>query len=202
MEADDLIAALVKTRARAGMRVVIVSSDKDLMQLVGDGVSMFDTVRNLVFGAAGDRAEAGRPARAGARLPGAGRRQRPTTCRACRRSGPRPRCSCCSQFGDLDGSTPTLDHVERSGVREKLADASRAGVLRASLVTLDDSMTLRSRRTSWRVRPAGRAAPARLFTELGFTRLSRERRRHELGITAAASPAEPSRGARQRSSCR
>ncbi|WP_299651352.1 DNA polymerase I [uncultured Tateyamaria sp.] len=45
-EADDIIATLsVKARA-AGGRVTIISSDKDLMQLVGDGVEMFDAMKN------------------------------------------------------------------------------------------------------------------------------------------------------------
>lgn len=41
-EADDIIATLARRGAEAGRRVVIVSSDKDLLQLVGDQVTMFD----------------------------------------------------------------------------------------------------------------------------------------------------------------
>jgi DNA polymerase-1 len=45
-EADDIIATLaVKARA-AGGRVTIISSDKDLMQLVGGGVEMLDAMKN------------------------------------------------------------------------------------------------------------------------------------------------------------
>ena len=51
-EADDLIAAYACQARDAGGEVVIVSSDKDLMQLVGDGVSMLDTMKNLRIGAA------------------------------------------------------------------------------------------------------------------------------------------------------
>src|SRR5262245_40154220 len=42
-EADDLIATYAKESLAAGGDVTIVSSDKDLMQLVGPGVSMLDT---------------------------------------------------------------------------------------------------------------------------------------------------------------
>ena len=46
-EADDVIAAYADTVSRAGGEVVIISSDKDLMQLVNDRVSMLDTMKNL-----------------------------------------------------------------------------------------------------------------------------------------------------------
>ncbi len=45
-EADDIIATLAHQARNAGGRVTIVSSDKDLMQLVGDGVEMLDPMKN------------------------------------------------------------------------------------------------------------------------------------------------------------
>ncbi|MGR3466040.1 DNA polymerase, partial [Limimaricola sp.] len=45
-EADDIIAALSCQARDAGGRVTIISSDKDLMQLVGDGVEMLDPMKN------------------------------------------------------------------------------------------------------------------------------------------------------------
>ena len=45
-EADDIIATLAVQGRKAGGRVTIISSDKDLMQLVGDGVEMFDAMKN------------------------------------------------------------------------------------------------------------------------------------------------------------
>ncbi|MDB5446435.1 MAG: polA, partial [Phenylobacterium sp.] len=49
-EADDLIAAYACKVRDLGGEVVIVSSDKDLMQLVGPQVSMLDTMKNLKIG--------------------------------------------------------------------------------------------------------------------------------------------------------
>ena len=46
-EADDLIAAYACKAREVGGEAVIVSSDKDLMQLVGDGVSMYDPMKNV-----------------------------------------------------------------------------------------------------------------------------------------------------------
>ena len=51
-EADDLIAAYSREVREAGGEAVIVSSDKDLMQLVGERVSMFDGMKNLRIGPA------------------------------------------------------------------------------------------------------------------------------------------------------
>src|ERR1700730_964595 len=51
-EADDLIAAYAKAAVKAGATVTIVSSDKDLMQLVSDKVEMFDPIKNRPIGAA------------------------------------------------------------------------------------------------------------------------------------------------------
>ncbi len=45
-EADDIIAALSCRARDAGGRVTIISSDKDLMQLVGGGVEMLDAMKN------------------------------------------------------------------------------------------------------------------------------------------------------------
>jgi len=49
-EADDLIAAYACHARDIGGEVTIVSSDKDLMQLVDDQVSMFDAMKNLRIG--------------------------------------------------------------------------------------------------------------------------------------------------------
>ncbi|MEO0677289.1 MAG: DNA polymerase I, partial [Pseudomonadota bacterium] len=45
-EADDIIATLACKARDAGGRVTIISSDKDLMQLVGGGVEMLDAMKN------------------------------------------------------------------------------------------------------------------------------------------------------------
>ncbi len=49
-EADDLIATVAKQASRQGFEVMIVSSDKDLMQLVDDRVKMYDALKNKMIG--------------------------------------------------------------------------------------------------------------------------------------------------------
>ena len=46
LEADDIIATLATQARDRGGRVTIISSDKDLMQLVGNGVDMLDAMKN------------------------------------------------------------------------------------------------------------------------------------------------------------
>ena len=48
-EADDVIGTLACKAADEGYQVVLVSADKDLMQLVGDRVSFFHTGRDKVY---------------------------------------------------------------------------------------------------------------------------------------------------------
>ena len=49
-EADDIIATYAVQAREAGGRVTIISSDKDLMQLVGGGVEMLDAMKNRRIG--------------------------------------------------------------------------------------------------------------------------------------------------------
>ena len=51
-EADDLIATYARLAVEAGAKVTIVSSDKDLMQLVGERVRMKDPMKNRDIGPA------------------------------------------------------------------------------------------------------------------------------------------------------
>jgi DNA polymerase I len=51
-EADDLIATYAREAEEAGAIVTIVSSDKDMMQLVGERVTMLDPIKNRPIGEA------------------------------------------------------------------------------------------------------------------------------------------------------
>lgn len=50
-EADDIIATLCDTMADKGCDLVVVSSDKDLMQLVTDGIKLLDSAKDRWIGA-------------------------------------------------------------------------------------------------------------------------------------------------------
>lgn len=50
VEADDVIATVTKQASARGLKVVICSSDKDLMQLLDESVSLLDTMKNKLLG--------------------------------------------------------------------------------------------------------------------------------------------------------
>lgn len=52
-EADDLIATYAKQASAQGIKVKIISSDKDLMQLVDDNIHIFDPMKNIIIDAKG-----------------------------------------------------------------------------------------------------------------------------------------------------
>lgn len=58
-EADDLIGTLAHKLLAKGQEVVVVTSDKDLSQLVTEGLTMFDYAKGERFGAEGVRAKFG-----------------------------------------------------------------------------------------------------------------------------------------------
>ncbi|MCF8115315.1 MAG: DNA polymerase I [Desulfarculaceae bacterium] len=51
-EADDLMATLARQAEEQGYKVVLVSGDKDLYQLVDDNVTLWDTMKDLRYGPA------------------------------------------------------------------------------------------------------------------------------------------------------
>ncbi len=60
-EADDVLGTLAKKAAAAGYEVVLVSPDKDLMQLVGNSVFQFHTTRDKMYDPAGVEEDFGVP---------------------------------------------------------------------------------------------------------------------------------------------
>ena len=99
-EADDIIATYARQAREAGADVLIVSADKDLMQLVEPGVSMYDPASGQA-GVAGSREERRfGPAEVRSNISGSARTGwstsrrslaiRPTMCRARPASGSRP----------------------------------------------------------------------------------------------------------------
>ncbi len=60
-EADDVIATLAKAGAERGLDVVVVTGDKDLMQIVTDRVTLLDTMKDRASGRAEVEARFGVP---------------------------------------------------------------------------------------------------------------------------------------------
>ncbi len=173
LEADDLIAALVARAAADGVRVVIVSADKDLMQLVHDDdeqVVMWDSMRDKVYGPAEVREKMGvRPSQLRDWLALTG--DTSDNVPGVRSVGPKTATDLLNEFGTLDGIYANLDKIKRPKLRENLQSSKDDAYLSQKLVTLDASADVAWDRAH--LTYGGRNEPElrRLFTELEFTRL-------------------------------
>ena len=140
-EADDIIATLACRAREAGGRVTIVSSDKDLMQLVGNGVEMFDAMKNVridsdgvvaKFGVAPDKvidvqALAGDSVD---NIPGA-----PGI-------GVKTAALLINEYGDLETLLERAEEIKQPKRRQTLIDNADQIRLSKKLVTLDSEMVL------------------------------------------------------------
>src|SRR4051812_40331908 len=140
LEADDLIASAVKRACENGMSVVIVSSDKDLMQLVGaDCVWMLDTMKNVVIGPDEVMAKLGvKPEQVRDYLALVG--DTIDNVPGVPSVGPKTASTLLAQFGDLDALYAQLDKVEKKGVRQKLQDHRDDAFMSRKLVSLRDDL--------------------------------------------------------------
>jgi DNA polymerase-1 len=140
-EADDIIATLARQGREAGGRVTIVSSDKDLMQLVGGGVEMFDAMKNARIGVEGVEAKFGvGPERvidvqalAGDsvdNIPGA-----PGI-------GVKTAALLINEYGNLDTLLERAEEIKQPKRRQTLIDNADQIRLSKQLVTLDQNMEL------------------------------------------------------------
>jgi DNA polymerase-1 len=172
LEADDLIAAATARAIADGWRVVIVSADKDLMQLVRDDderVVLWDSMRDRVYGPAEVREKLGVPpsrVRDYLALTGDTSDNVPGVPGV----GPKTAADLLSQFGTLEGVYAALDRVAKPRLRENLREHEADARISQTLVTLDASSPI-----EWsepRLRWGGADAPElhRLYTELEFQR--------------------------------
>ncbi|MET0284630.1 MAG: DNA polymerase I [Polyangiales bacterium] len=141
VEADDLIASLVRIARAKGHQVVIVSADKDLLQLVGDGVSMLDTMKNKVFGPKETVDKLGVPPSqvrdylslvgdTSDNIPGV-----PSV-------GPKTAAELLTQYGSLEGIYDALPELKKKALKAKLEDNRELAYLSRKLVTLKDDFEL------------------------------------------------------------
>ncbi len=135
-EADDLIATYTRLAREAGMRVTIVSSDKDLMQLVkDDNVVMLDDFKNREIGADGVREKFGvGPDRvidvqalagdSSDNVPGV-----PGI-------GVKTAAQLINEYGDLDALLARADEIKQPKRRQNLIDFAEMARISRQLVTL------------------------------------------------------------------
>ena len=169
VEADDTIASLARQAVAAGLRVVICSSDKDLMQLCSDRIQLLDTMKNKLLGPAEVQEKFGVPPdRLGDLLALMG--DSVDNVPGVAGIGPKTAADLISQYGSLDG---VLEHAaEIKGKKGQAIVSSRDAIeISRKLVRLREDVALGREMQDLRRAEPDRARLAELFGNLEFTRL-------------------------------
>jgi DNA polymerase-1 len=185
VEADDLIAAATARAVDEGRRVVIVSSDKDLMQLVRDAderVVVWDTMRDRVYGPAEVEEKMGvRPSLVRDYLALTG--DTSDNVPGVPSVGPKTAVDLLKQLGSIEGIYTRLDEVKRPKLRDTLREHEADARMSKKLVTLDAGVAIDWQKEKLLWGGADVETLRRLYTELEFMR--------QLGqIEALAGPAK------------
>jgi len=172
LEADDLIAAVTARALGEGWSVVLVSADKDLMQLVRDDderVVLWDSMRDRVYGPAEVKEKLGVPpsrVRDFLALTGDTSDNVPGVPGV----GPKTATDLLNQFGSLEGIYGHLDEVARPKLRDSLREHEADARISQKLVTLDVSAPLDWARDKLVWGGADVDALRKLYTDLEFNR--------------------------------
>ncbi|WP_084112397.1 DNA polymerase I [Belnapia moabensis] len=166
-EADDLIAAYARAFREAGGEVTIVSSDKDLMQLVRPGVQMLDPIKRKPireaevvekFGVPPEKvievqALIGDPVD---NVPGVPK------------IGPKTAAELILAYGDLESVLANTAQIKQPMRRQNLEQYAEQARLSKRLVTLDDQAPLTVPIEALAVRPPEPAALSKFLADQGF----------------------------------
>ena len=171
-EADDVIGTLSRKAADAGMEVVIVTADKDMLQLVGPNVRVFHTGREILLDEAGVREFFGvAPSQVADVLalmgdsvdnvpgvPGVGQ----VTAK-----------KWITEHGDLTSLLENADRI-KGKVGESLREHREAALLSRRLVEIPTDLPIELDRDSLRASPPDSSRLKELFVELEFHSLAAE----------------------------
>lgn len=143
-EADDIIATYARQAAVDGRPVTIVSSDKDLMQLIGDGVEMFDPMKAKEIGPDEVMAKFGvAPAKVRDVLALAG--DSSDNVPGVPGIGPKTAAQLLEQFGDLEGLLAGAETIKQPKRRQNLMENAELARLSYQLVGLCEEAPLPKR---------------------------------------------------------
>ncbi len=173
-EADDVIGTLSCQLSALGHKVFVVSSDKDMMQLVNADVSILNPTKdNLILDSAGVEAALGVPPErvidvmalrgdAIDNIPGA-----PGI-------GDKGSVELIQQFGTVEAALDRAAEVKKKTYRESLQNNRDNILLSKDLVTIHTSVPIEFSLDDMRTQPVDNAACRTLFAELEFTTLLKE----------------------------
>ena len=195
VEADDLIATIVKKAREQRLRVVIVAADKDLMQLVGDDVVLWDTMLNRVIGPSEVETRFGvRVSQLGDLLALTG--DTSDNIPGVPHVGPKTAKDLLVEFGSLEGIYQNLDAIKKKSLKENLGAHRDDAFLSRRLVELkaDCSIDVEPAHLRWNGRDLTKLRS--IYSELGFqnqlARLDTEAAAQAAPLSARPAPASAS----------
>jgi len=167
-EADDIIGTLALKGSKAGFRVVIVSGDKDMMQLVSSEVQMLDTMKNKWIGVNEVKEKFGVPPEkvievmglmgdSSDHIPGV------------KGVGPKTATELIQKYGSIEKLYKCIDEIEKKKLKEKLVQDKERALLSRKLVTIDTAMKLECSLDDLKVRPSKNEDLRKLFSEFEFS---------------------------------
>ena len=167
-EADDIIGTLALKGSKAGFRVVIVSGDKDMMQLVSPKVQMLDTMKNKRIGVDEVKEKFGVPPEkvievmglmgdSSDHIPGV------------KGVGPKTATELIQKYGSIKELYKCIDEIEKKKLKEKLVQDKERALLSRKLVTIDTAMKLECSLDDLKVRPSKHEDLRKLFSEFEFS---------------------------------
>ena len=184
-EADDVIATYARMAREAGVKVTIVSSDKDLMQLVRPGVEMLDPMKSRHigpaevverFGVGPDKvvdvqALAGDSTDNVPGVPGI---------------GVKTAAQLVNEYGDLDSLLKRADEIKQPKRRQTLIENAELARISRELVRLRDDVPVPMALEGLEIRPLDAGTLLEFLEDLDFQRLAQRIRAKLAGDGDAA----------------
>lgn len=188
-EADDIIATYAKEASEKGWLVTIVSSDKDLMQLVDDKITMLDTMKNKRIGVDGVhekfgvgpervidvQALAGDSADNVPGVPGI---------------GIKTAAQLINEYGDLDTLLERAGEIKQNKRREKLIENKDLAKISRELVTLKCDVPMKETLDDFGITTIDTSTVMKFLDSQGFRTLKVKVQSHIYGGNGAPSGAQ------------
>ncbi|MDH4226293.1 MAG: DNA polymerase I [Deltaproteobacteria bacterium] len=173
-EADDVIATLTaRALAEGGIKVCIVTGDKDMMQLVNDDVCIYDYTKDKEYGEAGVMEKLGvPPLRVVDLMAFAG--DTSDNVPGIKGIGPKTAAKLVNEYGSVDDIYSNISNVKPEKLIEKLKEGEDIVRLSRELVTLRRDVPVEGEVSGFKQAEPDYEELENLLNELGFTKLVKD----------------------------
>lgn len=173
VEADDLLASAARVLQQQGHEVIVVSGDKDLLQLVSEGITAWEPMKDVImdaefirskyniapellldfFALIGDKSD---------NVPGVAG------------VGPKTAAKLLTEHGSLDNLLAHLDRLKKSKLKDNLLANKDLALLSRTLIDLKDDLKVPQTLAGYEIGTPDTPELQRLYRELEFNKLLKE----------------------------